>query len=239
VSHELKTPLTVLNGYIEMIEDSPLLDEKLKRPVSQMAEHSKRMQSIVRDLLYLSKLENTSRQSEDSVVNVTHLLQSIVNSCRPLIEEKHHRLELNIDEQHQLIGSRSELQSAFSNLIVNAINYTPENGKIEISWQVDPTKNNDELQGILKIKDNGAGIPHAHLERLTERFYRIDDNRSREKGGTGLGLSIVKNVLERHNATLMIDSTPGAGSEFSCLFETQSIIKRAPIELASDDIVNG
>jgi len=136
VSHELKTPLTVLSGYIEMIEDSPNLDEKLQRPVSQMAEHSKRMQAIVRDLLYLSKLENTPQQSENAVVNVTHLIQSIINSCKPLIDEKQHRLELEIDQQYQLIGSQDELQSAFSNLIINAINYTPPNGKIEVSWRL-------------------------------------------------------------------------------------------------------
>lgn len=231
VSHELKTPLTVLSGYIEMIEDSPNLDEKLQRPVSQMAEHSKRMQAIVRDLLYLSKLENTPQQSENAVVNVTHLIQSIINSCKPLIDEKQHRLELEIDQQYQLIGSQDELQSAFSNLIINAINYTPPNGKIEVSWRLGQP-GEPESQAVLSVKDNGTGIPHTHLERLTERFYRIDDNRSREKGGTGLGLSIVKNVLERHNAQLEIQSSPGAGSEFSCIFEAASIIKRAPIEVA-------
>lgn len=212
VSHELKTPLTVLKGYVEILRENVELPEKFIRPLSQMQRQTIRMELIVGDLLYLAKLEDADSIKQYEAVSVTNIVNTIVESVSPLIEEKHHKLELDIDYSLELTGSQTELHSAFSNLITNAINYTPEHGVIKIKWFSRPDG------AMFTVKDNGLGIAPHHIDRLTQRFYRVDADRSRDGGGTGLGLAIVKHVLQRHGAELKISSEEGEGSSFSCLF---------------------
>jgi len=214
VSHELKTPLTVLKGYVEILRDNPELPDKFTRPLSQMQLQTVRMELIVGDLLYLAKLEDSESIKPHEPVNVTSIVSTIVEAVGPLIEEKHHKLELDIDHSLELVGSQTELHSAFSNLITNAINYTPENGVINIKWYSGPDGT------TFSVKDNGLGIAPQHINRLTQRFYRVDADRSRDGGGTGLGLAIVKHVLQRHMAELKISSEEGEGSSFACIFPT-------------------
>lgn len=212
VSHELKTPLTVLRGYLEIMEGSNDLDKKFIKPLEQMNLQSTRMQLIVNDLLYLAKLENTNSIPKHELIDVTSIVNLIIETIQPLIEEKHHKLELDIDYSIKINGAQTELHSAFSNLISNAIHYTPENGLIRIRWR----QVGDKAE--FSVKDNGLGIAAHHIDRLTQRFYRADTDRSRENGGTGLGLAIVKHVLQRHDAELEINSTEGKGTEFICAF---------------------
>jgi len=212
VSHELKTPLTVLKGYVEILRDNSELPPKFAKPLAQMNLQSVRMELIVGDLLYLAKLEDTANIKPHEKVDVTNMVNTIVEAVAPLIEEKHHKLELDIDYDLSLTGAQTELHSAFSNLIANAINYTPENGIIKVRWQ------NSDDGAVFSVNDNGDGIAPHHLERLTQRFYRVDTDRSREGGGTGLGLAIVKHVLQRHDAELDISSKEGDGSTFKCIF---------------------
>ncbi len=212
VSHELKTPLTVLKGYVEILSDNPELPATFVKPIEQMKVQSVRMELIVGDLLYLAKLEDTANIKPNEQVDITNLVNTIIEAVQPLIEEKRHTLELDIDYSLTLAGAQTELHSAFSNLITNAINYTPANGVIHIRWKSSPEA------AIFSVTDNGFGVAAQHLERLTQRFYRVDNDRSREGGGTGLGLAIVKHVLQRHNADLEIISEEGEGSTFKCVF---------------------
>ena len=212
VSHELKTPLTVLRGYLEILSDHPKLDETLVKPVQQMSYQSERMQLIVNDLLYLAKLEDRGNRTEHKLVEITALISTVIESIQPVIDAKQHKIELDIDHDINLLGNRSELYSALSNLITNAVNYSQQNGLISITW------GSDANGATLLVKDSGSGILASAIPSLTKRFYRVDDDRSRESGGTGLGLAIVKHVLQRHNAKLEIDSLIGVGSEFRCVF---------------------
>lgn len=217
VSHELKTPLTVLKGYVEILQNSKELPAKFVKPLDQMNLQSARMQLIVSDLLYLAKLEDKANKNPQRPVEVTHLVNAIVESVQPLLEEKRHKIEIDLEHTVRVIGTETELHSAFSNLIANAINYTEPNGTINVRWKPD-------IDGaVFSVKDNGLGIPPHHLGRLTQRFYRVDTDRSREGGGTGLGLAIVKHVLQRHNGTLEIESQDGVGSTFSCHFPISQI----------------
>ena len=212
VSHELKTPLTVLRGYIEILSDHKELPKGFAKPLAQMNVQSTRMELIVSDLLFLAKLESTQHSSEDEPVDMSQVVQAAVDNVQPLIADKQHTLNVDLDPTVHVLGSATELHSAISNLLTNAIHYTPSKGIITISW-----KSHDD-GARLRVKDNGDGIEDHHLERLTERFYRVDSNRSREGGGTGLGLAIVKHVLHRHNAELHIKSRVSEGSEFICEF---------------------
>jgi len=226
VSHELKTPLTVLKGYVEILRDNQELPDKFTRPLAQMQLQTVRMELIVGDLLYLAKLEDSNSIKPHETVNVTNIVNTVIEAVGPLIEEKHHKIELDIDYSLELIGSQGELHSAFSNLITNAINYTPENGVINIKWH-------NSAQGArFTVKDNGLGIAAQHISRLTQRFYRVDADRSREGGGTGLGLAIVKHVLQRHMAELQINSEEGEGSSFSCVFPKNESAEQSPTKLA-------
>ncbi|MFT7525763.1 MAG: two-component system phosphate regulon sensor histidine kinase PhoR, partial [Arenicella sp.] len=218
VSHELKTPLTVLRGYLEIVSDHPKLDEALVKPVQQMSYQSERMQLIVNDLLYLAKLEDRGNRIEHTLVEITALINAVIESIRPVVESKQHKIELAIDHDINLMGNRSELYSALSNLITNAVNYSQQNGLIRITWKADANG------AALLVKDSGSGIPASAIPNLTKRFYRVDDDRSRESGGTGLGLAIVKHVLQRHNAKLEIDSRISVGSEFRCVFPQDQLI---------------
>ncbi len=216
VSHELKTPLTVLKGYVEILQTAKDLPEKFIKPLEQMNLQSVRMQFIVSDLLYLAKLEDKGNIKPHQKVQVALLINTIIEAVQPLLDDKKHSITVEVDADAHVMGAETELHSAFSNLITNAIKYTQAEGKISVLWK----QTSDGP--VLTVKDNGFGIPSHHLSRLTQRFYRVDTDRSREGGGTGLGLAIVKHVLHRHNAELDIQSTEGTGSTFSCQFPPQT-----------------
>ncbi|MES9905877.1 MAG: phosphate regulon sensor histidine kinase PhoR [Sedimenticola sp.] len=213
VSHEIRTPLTVVHGYLESLQDSP--DEALtpwKHIFLQMEYQTKQMQRIVDDLLLLSRLEMGDKRSEETVVVVQALLSTILDGARWLSGEQLHRFTLDIDKKLLLLGQAQELESAFSNLVYNAVRYTPAGGEIIVRWSlVDSTP-------CFSVTDTGIGIASEHIPRLTERFYRVDVGRSRQSGGTGLGLAIVKHVLSHHGSKLKVKSKPGVGSTFTCCF---------------------
>ncbi len=210
VSHELKTPLTVLRGYLELI-GSGNAQKEFDKPIKRMDEQVVRMRSLVDDLLMIARLES-EKVSENSgeFVNVSALLERICAGVEQLDNRPEITLELN--SESGLYGDQKELDSAFSNLVMNAVRYTPVDGKVTVRWS-------ESNQGsCLIVEDTGEGIAARHIPFLTKRFYRVDRGRSREQGGTGLGLSIVKYVMSRHQAELKIESTPGKGSQFSCHF---------------------
>lgn len=211
-SHELRTPLTVIRGYLETFLQQEMLPRPLSRGLSQMQQQARRMESLVADLLLLSRLESTDQISDEEPVHIHELIRQIHQDAVELSGSRNHGFELVLEPHFDLVGQTLELQSAFSNLVFNAVRYTPEGGRIRILWQV------DDAGGHFSVVDNGIGIDPLHIPRLTERFYRVDESRSTASGGTGLGLAIVKHVLMRHGATLTIDSQPGQGSTFSCHF---------------------
>ena len=222
VSHELRTPLTVIRGYLETFldvlnDDNP----QLKRGLNQMQQQAHRMELLVNDLLLLSRLETENTTQPLKPVAVARLLRQVYNDAQALNSDKHHDIKLDVDDNLQVYGDESELRSAFSNLVVNAVKYTPENGNICIKWWADG-------EGAhMAVVDDGVGIDAKHLPRLTERFYRADQSRHLKTGGTGLGLAIVKHVLIHHAAHLTIDSAPGEGSTFACHFPRKNIVDTA------------
>lgn len=221
VSHELRTPLTVITGYLETLLDNVEdVNPRWKRALQQMEQQGVRMQTLLNDLLLLAKLEATDYPSDNLPVSVTTLLQSIVSDAKALSGPRNQTISLDIEDDVLLKGSEAELRSAFSNLVFNAVKYTPEQGTIRVRWWAD-------AQGAhLRVQDSGIGIDAKHLPRLTERFYRVDSSRASNTGGTGLGLAIVKHVLLRHRATLEISSVPGHGSTFTCHFAaTQAVMQ--------------
>lgn len=221
VSHELRTPLTVISGYLEnMMDDREKHGEAWNKSLMQMEGQTKRMTRLVEDLLMLSRLEDEDKSLVQDQVAVPVMLTALIEDARMLSGEKEHQILLDVDEALWMRGSEKELNSAFSNLIFNAVQYTPENGHIHVRW----FQEDDKV--LFEVKDNGVGIAPAHINRLTERFYRVDAGRSREAGGTGLGLAIVKHVLDRHGAKLEINSRPGAGSTFRCVFPDKLAIRR-------------
>ncbi|MBD3610542.1 MAG: phosphate regulon sensor histidine kinase PhoR [Gammaproteobacteria bacterium] len=218
-SHELRTPMTVLQGYLEGMQDDPQLQKTWADSLNTMLSQVQRMENINNDLLYLSKLENPATPRQRTEVNIASLLHQIHEDAEGLSQGKH-TITLQADNTMNLMGNEGELRSAFSNLVFNAVRYTPAGGQIDIRWYA------DEHGAYLEVKDNGEGIPTQHLSRLTERFYRVDAGRSRETGGTGLGLAIVKHVLNRHNAQLDITSQLDKGSQFCCIFPAKYLIHR-------------
>ena len=221
VSHELRTPLTVISGYLETLLDNVEdVNPRWLRALQQMQQQGGRMQNLLNDLLLLAKLEATDYPSDNQPVAVDLLLLSIKNDAQALSGERHHRISLEADPHLKLKGSETELRSAFSNLVFNAVKYTPDEGSIQIRWW------GDEQGAHLSVLDSGLGIEAKHLPRLTERFYRVDSSRASNTGGTGLGLAIVKHVLLRHRARLDITSTLGKGSTFTCHFPTLQVVRR-------------
>ena len=217
VSHEMRSPLTVLTGYLEMFSDKPPTDEKLmKTAIDNMYQQAMRMQRLVTDLLALSKME-TAPVEHTRLINISTLLIALKENAGVLGQDKNQTITLNTDEKLNLRGNSDELHSLFENLINNAVRYTPKNGTIDIAWK----KVNDEA--VFSVSDNGPGIAAQHIPHLTERFYRADIDRSRESGGTGLGLAIVKYATERHDGRLEILSKLGQGSTFSCYFPERRI----------------
>lgn len=224
VSHELRTPLTVITGYLETLNDHAAdLPDVWLRAIAQMLEQSHRMDNMVEDLIWLSRLESIPSNDEDAeLVPLEGLLTSVVADARLSHANKHISFDLDQAsfaglappplEPLQLRGSYNELRSAFSNLVQNALKYTPDDGEIVVSCY----RHRDTL--VVRVSDNGEGIDPVHIPRLTERFYRADSSRTSSTGGTGLGLAIVKHVLARHNGELEISSKLGVGSKFSCIF---------------------
>lgn len=207
-SHELRTPLTVIAGYIEAIKGKA--DDKTQVPIERMKEQTDRMQTLLDELISLSKLETADEIDDPEVVDVSGLLNEVFNEAREL-DQGSHNIKLKIDCT-TVEGSRKELRVAISNLMTNAIRYSDADSEICLYCK-------DAANYIaIGVEDQGIGIGFEHLNRLTERFYRVDPGRSREQGGTGLGLAIVKHVLDRHNAKLSIQSMPGNGSTFECRF---------------------
>ncbi len=221
VSHELRTPLTVISGYLETMSDgmgmNPDTPPMFKRALSQMQEQASRMQRLIEDLLLLSRLEATEPERLSHAVALNPLLFEIVNDAKALSGENQHQFQLECEDGSSVTGDTMELRSAFSNLVYNAVRYTPAGGKVLVKWW------QDQEGGHLMIQDNGVGIDPVHIPRLTERFYRVDKSRSHVTGGTGLGLAIVKHVLLRHEARISISSHPGKGSRFICHFPLSRI----------------
>jgi two-component system phosphate regulon sensor histidine kinase PhoR len=223
VSHELRTPLTVLGGFLETLSDMQKPDpDMLRRSLQLMGEQATRMQRLVEDLLTLSKLESAQNPLNEEFVDVPELVRSLFSDAQALSGGRH-RFRLRADDSEGVRGNAEELRSALSNLISNAVRYTPEGGEIEVSWS------KREGEPVFTVRDTGIGIEPHHVPRLTERFYRVDRSRSRSTGGTGLGLAIVKHVLSRHQAHLEIESEPGRGSTFSAIFPAaRSLAQPAP-----------
>jgi two-component system phosphate regulon sensor histidine kinase PhoR len=209
ISHELRTPLTVLRGYLELLEDHP--SEEVSEPVKKMLGPAFQMQALLNDLLDLSRLQSEELRGKDELVDVPAMLEHLKERAEGL-SRGNHRIEFEVNQQLFLAGVASDLESAFSNLITNAIKYTPKGGTIKVSW--DQSRRGPQLQ----VRDTGIGIPGRDVPRVTERFYRVGSDRARETGGTGLGLAIVKHVLNAHQAQLIITSELGLGSEFTCVF---------------------
>jgi two-component system phosphate regulon sensor histidine kinase PhoR len=215
-SHELRTPLTVINGFLEIAYNQPDLDRETRMAhLKMMAEQGQRMQNLVEDMLTLTRLESIEYPMRPERVDIRALLEKIQQEAAALSAGRH-RISLSVDGP-DIKGGTEELRSAFGNLVSNAVRYTPEQGAIDLIWQI------KESGPQFVVRDTGIGIAPQHISRLTERFYRVDKSRSRETQGTGLGLAIVKHVLLRHGASLAIDSEPGKGSAFIVKFPTKVV----------------
>ena len=203
VSHELRTPLTVVGGFLETLSDLEGAEPSVvRRSLQLMTEQTGRMQRLVEDLLTLTRLESSTKLPGDELVNLPLILQSLLTDAQHLSRGRH-QITIAECEALWLKGAEDELRSAFSNLIGNAVRYTPEGGRVEVRWR------GIDGEGVFSVTDTGVGIAVQHIPRLTERFYRADRSRSRETGGTGLGLAIVKHVLSRHQARLDVLSEVG------------------------------
>ena len=213
VSHEMRTPLTVIAGYLEMMYDEFSEHHASWLPcVNQMQQQMGRLEGLLEDLLLLSKLQSHEVDHSDrEMINVPQALGKLIDDAKALGGDKHNIVTC-IQDDLFLHGNTKEIVSCFSNIITNAIRYSPDGGCIEVAWYLDETGTH------FHVKDDGIGIAQKHISRLTERFYRVDKGRSRNTGGTGLGLSIVKHVLIRHKAVLYIQSELGIGSLFRCDF---------------------
>ncbi|MBC7918132.1 MAG: phosphate regulon sensor histidine kinase PhoR, partial [Rhodoferax sp.] len=227
VSHEIRTPLTVLSGFVETLQSLALDENDRQRYLGLMAQQAQRMQTLVNDLLMLSRLEGSPLPSTHEWVTIESLMAPCQADALELARMAWGRdqgLHFENITGWEIAGSSAELHSAFSNLITNAIRYTPADKEVVVSWTAQP-----DGMLVFSVRDTGPGIAPEHLPRLTERFYRIDRSRSRDTGGTGLGLAIVKHVAQRHGAELHIESTPSKGSTFSLHFPV-SRLRRAVLQ---------
>ncbi|HVJ73129.1 MAG TPA: phosphate regulon sensor histidine kinase PhoR [Casimicrobiaceae bacterium] len=221
VSHELKTPLTVIAGFVETMQDLELDLRQRTRYLALMHEQARNMQRLVGDLLTLSSLEGEHRPASEERFAILPLLLEVSSDAKALSGTRH-VVELDVRDAAGVTGNRDELASAFGNLVSNAVRYTPDGGRIGLAWRIEPSG-----EGVFSVTDSGIGIAKEHLPRLTERFYRVDRSRSRATGGTGLGLAIVKHVLIRHQAELDIASEPGEGSTFSVVLPARRVQREA------------
>lgn len=219
VSHEIRTPLTVLTGFIETLQTLPLDEDERERYLGLMAQQAQRMQTLVSDLLMLSRLEGNPLPGAGEWVSMRLLMEQLEQEAHALsavgnaVAGPAHALQIEPSPMGEISGMLSELLSALSNLVSNAIRYTPPGGRIHVGWKI-----YEDGRAEFFVQDSGPGIASEHLPRLTERFYRVDRSRSRDTGGTGLGLAIVKHVAQRHGAELKIESVLGKGSRFSVVF---------------------
>ncbi|MGO1297649.1 MAG: phosphate regulon sensor histidine kinase PhoR [Vibrio sp.] len=221
VSHELRTPMTVLQGYLEMTEDPDMIVGPMwSKAHGVMTEQLSRMNSLVNQLLTLSKIEAAPKHELEEIVNVPRMLEVLEKEAQSLSGEGNHQLIFDIDQQLNVYGDEDQLRSAISNLVYNAVKYTPDGSTITVRWF-------SSIQGAhLQVIDTGDGIEPQHLHRLTERFYRVDKARSRDTGGSGLGLAIVKHALSHHESRLEIQSKVGEGSQFSFVLPTRLVVLR-------------
>ena len=217
VSHEMRTPITVLMGFLETVQSLDLEQSQREQYFGMMMSQAQRMKSLVEDLLTLANLEANSLPAVSNIVNIETSMALLKNDAEALSHGNHH-FTFEVLEKENLLGDEREILSAFSNLVSNAIRYTPDAGLIHVKWGI-----NEDGQGEFSVTDSGPGIASEHLSRLTERFYRVDRSRSRDTGGTGLGLAIVKHIANRHQAQLAIESTPGKGSTFMLRFPKERL----------------
>ena len=226
VSHEIRTPLTVLTGFIETLTNLPLTEVERKRVLVLMTQQAHRMGTLVSDLLTLAQLEGSPWPHADRWVPLAPLLAQVAIDAK-LLSAGRHTLTFPPALDIQIAGAANELLSALTNLVNNAVRYTPEGGRIDVSWKLRP-----DGAGEIAVADTGLGIAREHLPRLTERFYRVDGSRSRDTGGTGLGLAIVKHVAQRHGGELVIESELGRGSTFRLVLPAARV-REAPPEPAA------
>jgi len=220
-SHELRSPLTVIGGYLDALAEDEAMPPAWRGPIGEMQRQAERMTRILRDLIELSRLESSDKTETDEVVDVAGMLELIAREFQSQGGERP-TVSLALDTDAALLGSESELHSIFYNLVNNAVRFTPPGGTVKISWRA------DDDGAVFEVTDTGIGIPEEQIPRITERFYRVDPGRSRASGGTGLGLAIVKHALQRHDGTLHIRSREGFGSTFSCAFPPQRLVLRKP-----------
>jgi len=218
-SHELRTPLTVISGYLDTLAEDPGVDPAWAGPIHDMRSQTQRMTLIIGDLLELSRLESTEGEAVRDPVDTGALLarlhrDALARGDRPA------QVELSIESADGLFGSARDIESAFTNVLVNALKYTPATGSVHMRWW------SDAGGAYFSVADTGIGIPEEHLPRITERFYRVDPGRSREQGGSGLGLAIVKHALQLHGGQLDVHSVEGKGSTFTCEFPLVRVWRR-------------
>lgn len=226
ISHELRTPVTVLLGYLELLQGHEARD--VAESVERMHGQTLQMKALLDDLLELSRLQSDEIQGDESEIDMPAMLGQLREQAEE-ISRGRHTIEFDVDPGLRLSGVASDLESAFRNLIINAIRYTPDGGTVTVQWK------DDEEGPSFSVKDTGIGIPKRDLPRLTERFYRVGSGRARISGGTGLGLAIVKHVLNAHKARLVIRSELGSGSEFTCVFPQDRRVLSQPLW----DVSNG
>jgi two-component system, OmpR family, phosphate regulon sensor histidine kinase PhoR len=219
-SHELRSPLTVIGGYLDAMRADSRLEHDWGVPLAEMEHQMQRMLATIKDLRELSRLETEAREAPFAPVDVPALLQRVQRDALALGHGPRD-VVVEVKDRVWVLGSESELFSAFSNLVFNAMRYTPDSGRVNLRWWM------EEDGARLSVTDTGVGISSEHLPRLTERFYRVDRSRNRDSGGTGLGLAIVKHVLQRHDANLEVESEPGKGSVFTCHFPMERIAREA------------
>ena len=217
VSHEMRTPITVLMGFLETVQSLNLEKAQQDQYFEMMMSQAQRMKSLVEDLLTLANLESNALPAASNEVKIKTVMALLKNDAEALSQGRH-AFSFEVESTANLLGEEREILSAFSNLVSNAIRYTPDIGSISVLWSV-----NKEGQGEFSVSDTGPGIASEHLTRLTERFYRVDRSRSRDTGGTGLGLAIVKHIASRHQTQLLIESTPGKGSIFTLRFPKERL----------------
>ena len=219
-SHELRSPLTVISGYLDTLADADELPSAWRQPIGEMQRQAERMTRILRDLIELTRLETAEARAGEEFVDVAGMLELLALDFAPAPQRPPVRLTLATDAA--LLGSESELHSIFHNIVNNAVRFTPPTGSVEILWRLDA-----DGSATFEVADTGIGIPIEQIPRVTERFYRVDPGRSRASGGTGLGLAIVKHALQRHDGTLTIKSREGEGSTFSCRFPAERVVQRS------------
>ena len=228
VSHELKTPITVLAGFVETLGEAQIETSAAQRQryLGLMAEQAGRMQRLIEDLLTLSALESSAAPEDERPIAMRAFVETLADEARALSAGRH-KVVVRIDDEGSLLGSARELHSAFSNMVSNAVRYTPAGGSVTLRWRT------QDGRGVFEVQDTGIGVEPRHIPRLTERFYRVDQGRSRETGGTGLGLAIVKHVLTRHEASLEVESQPGQGSTFRAVFPERRAAPQDPARAAA------